>query len=155
MWQTNGIGYAGYSRIGKTLLELALEVDMIEIIPYLLMKKAEPYFMRPVGFFFPGEEDLDYMKDLGYKIEKKTCVKSKQDYLAVMAPGCFSRTFIGELIAKNRIDIIKILQKMSTVDWNYKCCNALGMGFTPLHFALTIKRYEIAQFLLDHGARIE
>ena len=155
MWQTSGMGFAGYSRLARTPIELALGCDMVEIIPYLLMKKADPYLIRPVSFFLPEEENLDYMLDLGYKIEKKTCVKSKQEYLAVAAPGGFSRTLIGEIIAKNRIDIIEMLQKMFLVDWNKKCCKAIGVEFTPLQFALTIKRYEIAQFLLDHGARIE
>lgn len=70
-------------------------------------------------------------------------------------PGGFFRTFIGEIICKNRIDLIEILQKMFSVDWNKKYCTAVGKDFTPLQFALTIKRYEIAQFLIDHGARIE
>lgn len=155
MWQTSGQGYAGSGREGRNPIELALEVNMIEIIPYFLMKKADPYLMRSVNFFHEGEENLNYLKDLGYEVQKRTCVKSRKEYLAVMAPGSFSRTLIAEVIVKNRIDIIEILQKMFPVDWNKKCCTAVGRDYTPLQLALTIKRYEIAQFLIDHGARIE
>lgn len=41
------------------------------------------------------------------------------------------------------------------MDWNKACCTITGKNFTPLKFALAIQRYEIAQFFIDHGARIE
>jgi len=145
----------GTWRSGRIPLEISLEVNMIEIIPYLLMKNANPYLMRTVNFFYEEEENLDYMAKLGYGVEKRTCAKSKKAFSLLKAPAGFLRTFIGEVIAKNRIDIIEILQQMSLVDWNKKCCTTNGRDFTPLQFALTIERYEIAQFLIDHGARIE
>jgi len=142
---------SGCPRPYKTPIELALEVNMVELIPYLLMKNANLYNMRSIGFLLEGEENLDYLKELDYKSERRVCVKTKK----VFFPVSMNRTFIGDLIARNRLDIIEILQKTSIIDWNKACCNAMNIYFSPLQFALVIKRFEIAQFLIDHGAKIE
>ena len=154
LWRSSGMGYAGSSSAGKTPLELALESDMIEMIPYLLMKGASPYTTRNIDFFYEGEENLEFLEKLGNKTTKKICAKSRKEYLR-LSVSRIVRTFIGELICKNRIDIIEMLQKMFTIDWNKTCCTSIGMDFSPLQLALTIERYEIAQFLIDHGARID
>lgn len=148
------------SRPNKIPLELALEAEMTEIIPYLLMKNANPHIMVEISFIYEDEENPNYLTDLGYRFERKICVKSKKAFYPVNANGLsISRTFIGELICKNRLDIIEMLQvwKKNLIDWNSVCFTAKlhGTNFTPLQLALAIKRYEIAQFLIDHGARIE
>lgn len=154
-WRVNGSGYSGTYTEGKNPLELSLEVEMIEIIPFLLMKTGNPHIDRKIGFFIEQEENLDYLQHLGYSVSKKTCAKSRKECLQISAPGGFSRTFIGELICKNRLDIIEMLQKMFKIDWNKNCCTALGINFPPLQLALAIERYEIAYFLIEHGARIQ
>ena len=99
---------AGWDR--KAPIELALEVNMIGIIPYLLMKKADPYSLISIRFNYEDEENLDYMLDLGFNSPKKyVCVKSKKPF--VCYEGEISRTIIGEAIAKNRLDVLKVLQK--------------------------------------------
>lgn len=150
----------GCSRRSKRPLELALESNMIGMIPYLLMKNADIYTTEAVEFLYEEEENVGYIVELGYEAKKEICVKSKKVFFHV-SPFKFSRTFIGEVISKNRLDVIEILQKTietlqkKPVDWNKTCCTVMGTNFTPLQFALAIKRYEIAQFLIDHGARIE
>ena len=144
---------SGNSRLSKMPIEIALEVDMIAIIPYLLMKGANAYIMKQVNFFYEGEEDLNYLSVWGCESERQICVKSKRAFYT--DPLQMRRTFIGELIAKNRLDVIEILHKMGKADWIRVCCCVMGVDYTPLQFALAIKRYEIAQFLIDHGAKIE
>lgn len=150
----------GVSRLNKTPIELALEAEMIEIIPYLLMKSANPHLMKDIVFLFEEEEKTEYLLDLGYSLERKVCVKTNKPFYLINANSLsISRTFIGELICKDRLDIIKILQywKHKGIDWNATCFASKlhGKTFTPLQLSLAIKRYEIAQFLIDHGARIE
>ncbi len=66
-----------------------------------------------------------------------------------------NRNLIGDAIVHSRLDAIEILWK-SKVSWNDPCFTQFGgISLTPLQFALAIQRYEIAQFLIDHGARIE
>jgi len=140
-------------RDAKTPVELALEADMKGLIPYLLMKGAGPYRMRQVSFVFEEEENLDYLKEFGYVLVKKTCMKTKKVFYEL--PPYYKRTLIGDAIVGNRLDVIKMLDK-AKVDWNKSCfnfCNAPNLK--PLQLSLAIQRYDIAQFLIDHGARIE
>lgn len=150
------------SRPNKTPLQLALEANMSEIIPYLLMKGSSPYLMSSIGFLYEDEEDINYLVDLGYdeELERKVCEKSKRPFCKINTNTLgIARTFIGELICKNRLDIIEMLQawQKPSIDWNKPCFVSTfhGTSCTPLQLALTIKRYEIVQFLIDHGAWIE
>jgi ankyrin repeat protein len=153
------------NRPNKSPIELALDADMIGIIPYLLMKNADPYFLKQIGFLYEEEkEDLEYLKEFGCgdsidPIEKKICTRSKRAFFDIDTPKNksinMSRTIIGDAIAKNRLDVIEILHKSSNINWNKICCSMFNRNFSPLQFALAIKRYEIAQFLIDHGAKIE
>ena len=146
---------SGNFRPQKTPIELSLEANMIGLIPYLLMKNADPYQMRKINFFYEGEENLDYLQEFDCKIEKKICAKSKKVFFHINSPINMSRSLRGDVIAKNRLDVVEILQKSGKIDWNKACCTIIGVNYTPLQFALVIKRYEIAQFLIDHGVRIE
>jgi ankyrin repeat protein len=148
------------SRPSKTPIELSLEFDMIEMISYLLIKGADVYSLNDnVGFLNDYEENINYLTKFGCKAEKKVCVKSGKSFFLFPKENSFSfiykRNFIGDAIAKNRIDVIEVLQKMSKVNWNTVCCTIRYTNYTPLQFALAIERYEIDQFLIDHGARIE
>lgn len=149
VWTSNN-GAVG--RINKSPIELTLEADMIGLIPYLLMKKADPYPMSEIGFLYPEDENPDYLLEFAFAPQKKNCTKSKRDFFAFQ--GSFKRNLVGCVICKDRLDVIEILQK-SSIDLNKICCEVNGMSFTPLQFALAIKRYEIVQFLIDNGARIE
>lgn len=140
-----------YSRDAKTPLELALEAEMIGLIPYLLMKNATPYRMRLISFVYEDEENTDFLKTLIY-MQKITCTTTKKIFYATSSD--FKRNLIGDAIVKNRLDVIKILEKSKT-DWNKICCVVGNYTYTPLEFSLATKRYDIAQFLLDHGAIIE
>ncbi|MCE5315984.1 MAG: hypothetical protein LLG04_01295 [Parachlamydia sp.] len=153
-------GMAGGARVGrdgKTPIELALDVDMIEIIPYLLqIKNANPYLMRKITYIYEDEDQINYLKDLDltdFHVTRKICTRTKKPFFDFTFP--FTRTFIGDAIAKNRLDFIEVLQK-AKFDWNKICVTGGSIGtFTPLQYALFLKRYEIAQFLINHGARIE
>jgi len=137
-------------RDAKTPIELAFESDMIELIPYLLMKNANHYLMRDVAFLYEGEENLDYLIYL-FPLVKKTCrTTNKVGY----ETSGFQRNLISDSIINNRLDVIETLNKAKT-DWNRICCKAMGSFYTPLQLSLAIKRYDIAQFLIDHGVRIE
>lgn len=152
----------------ETPLELALENDMIELIPYLIMKKADPYLIRDIMYIYEDEKYPDNTIELlmarGLKVERKVCVKSERPFFVSYQyqyekkknrAFIGQRTFIGDVIAKNRLDVMQILQRTSVIDWNRECFIVMNAKYTPLQFALATKRYEIAQFLLDHGARIE
>lgn len=154
-----GKNKGGISRLNKIPLELALESNMIEIVPYLLMKGANPNIFSDIRFLYEGEEDHNYMREFGYEVKNTVGMDPKINILIFFDSNrrCavnYKRTFIGEAIAKNRIDIIEILQKTAVKDWNKVCCTIEGIDYTPLQFSLAIHRYEIAQFLIDHGAKI-
>lgn len=153
-----GKSKGGVSRINKTLLELSLESNMVEIVPYLLMKGANPHVFSDINFLYEGEEDPNYMKELGFEVRNITGMDPKIPIIIFFKTNCnanYKRSFIGEVIAKNRLDIIEILNNLNVNDWNFICCKVNGTDYTPLQFSLAIKRYEIAQFLINHGARIE
>lgn len=138
-------------RDSKTPIELAFEADMIELIPYLLMKNANPYRMRSVAYVYEDEENTDYLKELGVIPTKKTCMTTKKAFFDIQGA---QRTLIGDAIVNDRLDVIKILGN-SKIDWNKHCFMWWSTSYTPLQFSIAIKRYDIAQFLIDHGARIE
>lgn len=146
-------------RPGKTPIELSLEFDMIEMVSYLLMKGADLYTLNDVGFVYDYEENPDYLTTFGCEVQKLTCVKTGNSFfrfpISKSLQFRYRRNFIGDAISKNRLDVIELLQKMGKVDWNKICCHIQYTDYTPLQFALAIERYEIAQFLVDHGARIE
>lgn len=149
----SGASKSGVSRPSKSPIELALDSDLIGLIPYFLGKKADIYVMNNLGFLYEGEEDPAYMEELGYPRQTRVGIENKERVI-VFPMADFKRTLMGAAICKNRLDVIKMFQKIS-VDLNKTCCSLNGQDFTPLQFSLAIKRYEIAQFLIDHGARIE
>lgn len=123
------------------------------------MKGAEPYSYRYIGFLYEDEEDTDYLRNFDVKSALRKEITESDRIIFLTCDFNFARTFIGEVIAKNRLDVIEMLQKKS-VDWNRICCTISDrslqvISYTPLQFSLLAKRYEIAQFLIDHGARIE
>ncbi len=155
-----GTSKGGVVRSNKTILELALESNMVELIPYLLMKGANPNIISDIAFLHEGEEESNYMREFDCEIKNITGKEPRKNIIIFYNPTrrvnvSYKRTFLGEAIVKNRLDIIEILQKMIIKDWNKVCCTIDGIDYTPLQFSLAIKRYEIAQFLIDHGARIE
>jgi|GEM_PF-4999841 len=144
----------------KAPLELALDKDMVGLIPYLLTHNANPYAMRGVSFLYQDEENLLYLEDIGVKHEKKVCSKSLKEYFStyyydsiIGRTRCMERTFIGDVIAKDRLDVLEIVDGTIQIDWDKTCCKTQMGKFTPLQFALISKRYEIAAFIIDHGAR--
>jgi hypothetical protein len=143
----------GVGRPFKTPIELALDSDVVYLIPGLLIKKARPHEMTEVGFFYEGEEDLGYVEELGQTMQKFEGVENKEKVF-VFVGGEFKRSLIGAAICKNRLDVVEMLYRMS-VDLNNLCCISRGRGFKPLQLALAINRYDIAQFLVCHGAAIE
>ncbi len=144
---------SGVSRPSKSPIELALESDIVGLIPYFLTIDANPYVMNTLGFLYEGEEDSGYMEELGYPGEVKVGIENKERVI-VFPMVNIKRTLIGTAICKNRLDVIKILHKMS-VDLNRPCFSLNGEDFTPLQFSLVANRYDIAQFLINHGAKIE
>lgn len=146
-------------RPSKSPVELALEFDMIELISYLVMKGADPYPLNDVGFLHIYEENPDYLLKFSCNAEKIKCVKTGEEFFKFPIVNSiqfiYKRNFIGDAISKNRLDVLEVVQKMSKVDWNKVCARIGYFEYTPLQFALAIERYDIAQFLIDHGARIE
>lgn len=142
----------------KTPLELALDANLVEIIPYLLMKKADPHVMRRFNFLYENIEDYAHMKELGYNVQKFSCAKTNRTFAAFdNILGQLQRSFIGALIANDRLDILKVMKNLKStfINWNMACFTENGRNYSPLQFALATKRYEIAQFLIDIGVRIE
>lgn len=109
--------------------------------------------MRNVYFIVEGEENIDYFNALvGRSPRWETCTET--DKTVYLTPG-LNRTLIGDAIVGNRLDVIEILDK-SKIDWNKPCLYLPIIGsLRPLQLSLAIERYEIAQFLIDHGAKIE
>jgi uncharacterized pyridoxamine 5'-phosphate oxidase family protein len=145
------------SHFNKTPLELSLAKDMKEIIFYLLTKNADPYLMREIKFLFEGKDNLDYFDHLVKKPNKTICAKTKRGFFLVNPPITIS--FIGDVIAKNRLDIIEMLQQIYPIDWRKVCCTVKyhnsTSSYTPLQFSLLFKRYDIAQYLINMGVKIE
>lgn len=126
-----GRGKGGVSRANKTILALALESNMVEIIPYLLMKGSNPYIIADVGFLYEGEEDPEYIKEVGGQIKHVMGIDPKIAIIAFYNTN-YKRNFICEVIAKNRLDIIEILQKTNKNNWNTTCCTLNGIDYSPL-----------------------
>jgi DNA polymerase III epsilon subunit-like protein len=133
----------------KNPIELAFEADMIGIIPYLLMKNANPYGLRKVTFVYEEEENIDYLNEFRYVAKNHPTTKK-----VVVETHNFSRNIIADIIIHNRFDVIELLEK-TAIDWNKPCCMIWGKNYTPLQFSLATRRYEIAQLLIDYGVRIE
>lgn len=143
------------ARDAKTPIELSLEADLIGLIPYLLMKNANPYLMRTITYVYEDEEEnLDYLVELGFTGKKQICAKTQQVFFHIPTYYNFQRNLISDAIVYDRLDVIEILEK-TKIDWNKHCMLYGNINFTPLQLSLAAKRYEIAQFLIDHGARIE
>jgi hypothetical protein len=145
----------------KTPLEISLAKDMKEIIFYLLTKNADPYLMRELKFIFEGEENLNYFEHLGKPLHKTICAKTKRGFFLVNSNLPMTRSFIGDVIVKNRLDIIEMLQQIYPIDWRKVCCTIKynsttpPVSYTPLQFSLLIKRYDIAQYLINLDVKIE
>lgn len=150
--QTN----SGISNQPKIPIEIALESNLKEIIPFLLRKGADLYRFREVNFIWDEKENLDYITELGFTAEKKVCVKSKRAFYPI-SPLRMSRTFIGDAIVQNRLDILQLLYKLHPIDFNRPCCKLMSTNriLTPLQFSLAIKRYDISMFLIDLEVSVE
>lgn len=155
----NGSGKSGCSREGKNPLELAFWNDMKPLIPFLISRGADIYQMRNIGFVFDGEEDLDFIREIfpNVLIMKKSCLTTKRGIVATS--HAFKRNLIGDAIAKNRIDVIEMLGE-KTVDWNRPCLSFKisqnhEEAYTPLQYALLMKREDIVLYLITHGAFIK
>lgn len=141
----------GLSREGKNPIELAVEFDLKSLVPYLIMKGADPYRFRKVQFLCESEEDTSYFDIFfnapGLIVDKKT---QKKFYIF----NDYKRTLVADVILMNRLDILKMLSKMK-VDLNKVCLLSYDFSLKPLNLALAARKYEIAQFLLDQGVNIE
>lgn len=148
-WTTNYF----YFRESKSPLELSLAHNIKGLIPYLLIiKKADPYKMRDNAFIIDGEEPTDYCTTFfGHKLQEITCINSKRKFYH--SPK-YKRSFIGDAIVWNQLGVLAML-KQAKVDLNRICAEGFGKSYTPLQFSLATGRYEIAQFLIDSGVKIE
>ncbi len=152
--QRNGTGKSGSNRDGKNPVELALWADMKSLISFLISRGADIYQMRGIGFVFDEEEQLDFIKEVypDAIIAKKTCLTTGRPITATSHN--FHRNLIGDAIARNQLDVIELLGK-KTVDWNIPCFKFYkGTAYTPIQYALLLKRNDIAQYLITHGAAI-
>lgn len=156
---TNGSGKSGVSREGKNPIELAFWKNMDLLIPFLINRGADFYQMRSVGFVFEEEEDLSFVREIfsNALVVKKSCMETKRGVVSVS--HTFKRNLIGDAIAKNRINIIEMLGK-KTVNWNKPCLSFqisqnYEKKYTPLQYALLMKREDIVLYLITHGAFIE
>jgi len=68
---------------------------MIEIIPYLLMKNADPYPINDVSFLYEEEENPEYLQELNYKVEKKVCVKTGKAFYRLPTFNNFNFIYRG------------------------------------------------------------
>jgi hypothetical protein len=96
---------------------------MIELIPYLLIKKADPYLIKELKFIYEGEENPEYLTKIGCATQRYECAKTNIPFFEIQSPIKCERTFIGDAISKNRLDVLEILDKFSPtkIDWNKFC----------------------------------
>jgi len=88
-------------------------------------------------------------------VVKRSCLTTKQ--IITATSHSFERNIIGDAIAKDRLDIIELLGNKS-VDWNVPCLQIQAyqkINYTPLQYALIMKRSDIATYLVSHGALIK
>ena len=124
---------------------------MIAVVAYLLKQGANPYETAKRDFIFEDEDNCNwYVEWFGPLPSRKTCVKSHRIYL----PITMEKTFISNAIAQGRLEIIQMLQELYPIDWNRKCCTIYTAPISPLKLALIHKQHEIAEFLMDHGAKM-
>jgi ankyrin repeat protein len=84
-------------------------------------------------------------------------MKTKSPFLAIcllLQIGCGSGLSHDELALNGSIGVgdITNVQRLVQAGVNVNCQSSKGTKFTPLHWAIYEQEYQIASFLLDHGA---
>lgn len=154
----SGKNKSGNSREGKNPLELALWNGMDSLIPFLISRGSDIYQMRSFSFVFENEENLEFINEIfpDAIVRRQLCAETKKPIIAT--GNTVQRSFIGDLIALNRLDLIEIIGK-KPVNWNAPCLQFKEhhnlITYTPLQYALLLKRNDLTLYFLTYGATID